>query len=117
MVTVKVDQLRLHAFHGIYNGEPLVGGDFEINVEVDYNEENKVFDKLDDTISYVALIDIVTTRMKSPTQLLEKVARLISVDIKETFPDITASRVSISKLQAPIAQFQGRVGVVLNRQY
>ena len=117
MVTVSVDQLKLHAFHGVYSGEPLVGGDFEVNLDVDYEEANLGFDKLDDTISYVALIDILKLRMESPTQLLEKVAKLISDDIKRTFPQITASRISIYKLQAPIARFQGRVGVVISRVY
>ena len=117
MVVVKLDQLKLHAFHGVYTGEPVVGGDFEVNLEVAYDEGGAGFDNLDDTISYVELLDLVNARMKVPTPLLEKVARLILDDIYLRYPFIKSSRISIIKLQPPIPQFQGRVGISLNRVY
>lgn len=117
MVTVKLDQLKLHAFHGIYAGEPVAGGDFEVNLDVDYEDEGLTFDRLEDTISYVALLDIVKARMQEPTALLEKVAKLVLDDIYQHFPFAKSSSISIYKLQAPIPRFQGRVGVKLSRVY
>ena len=117
MVTIILDQVRLHAFHGLYSGEPLVGGDFEVNLKVQYEAAGKNFDTLDDTISYVELLNIVKERMKEPTPLLEKVGKLILDDIYHKFPYIKSSVISILKLQPPIPQFQGRVGISLNRVY
>ena len=117
MVTIKLDQVKLHAYHGVYSGEPMVGGEFEVNLEVEYDEGEKNFDKLEDTISYVELVELVKARMKVPTTLLEKVGKLILDDIFDKFPFIKSSSISIFKLQAPIPQFQGRVGISLNRMY
>jgi dihydroneopterin aldolase len=117
MVTIKLDQVRLHAFHGLFSGEPLVGGDFEVNLDVQYEEGAKNFDLLEDTISYVELLELVNARMKVPTPLLEKVGKLILDDIYHEFPFIKSSSISIFKLQPPIPQFQGRVGISLNRVY
>src|SRR6478735_4105045 len=111
MVIIKLDQLKLHAYHGVYSGEPLVGGEFEVNLEVEYEEAGLNFDKLEDTISYVDLIELVKTRMKVPTPLLEKVGKHVLDDIFHKFPFIKSSRISIYKLQPPIPQFQGRVGI------
>jgi 7,8-dihydroneopterin aldolase/epimerase/oxygenase len=117
MVTVKLDQVRLHAFHGIYAGEPVAGGDFELNLDVEYEDAGLSFDSLDYTISYVALLDLVKARMETPTPLLEKVAKMILDDIIVRFPFVKNARISIYKLQAPIARFQGRVGITLSRVY
>jgi dihydroneopterin aldolase len=117
MVTIKLDQVKLHAFHGLDSGEPLVGGDFEVNLDVQYEDDGVNFDMLEDTISYVELLDLVNARMKVPTPLLEKVGKLILDDIYHRFPFIKSSRITILKLQPPIPQFQGRVGISLNRVY
>jgi dihydroneopterin aldolase len=55
--------------------------------------------------------------MSEPTPLLEKVAKQILDDIHENFTVIRFSRISIYKLQPPIPQFQGRVGVEMTRDY
>jgi len=117
MVNVKVEGMILHGFHGVYNGEPVAGGDFEINLSVAYEEGGVNFDALGDTISYVDLIDLIKIRMKTPTPLLEKVAKLILDDVATAFPIIKSATISIFKLQAPIARFQGRVGVSMSRIY
>ena len=117
MVTIKLDKVKLHAYHGVYSGEPMVGGEFEVNLEVEYEEGGINFDKLEDTISYVELVELVKARMKVPTPLLEKVGKHVLDDIFHRFPFIKSSRISIFKLQPPIPQFQGRVGISLTRIY
>jgi len=117
MMKVKVDQMILHAFHGVFAGEPLVGGDFEINLSVEYDDSTLGFESLTDTISYVDLIELIRSRMQVPTPLLEKLAKLILDDVLTAFPFIKSSTISIVKLQPPIPRFQGRVGVSLSRMY
>jgi dihydroneopterin aldolase len=117
MLTIKLEQVKLHGLHGVYSGEPLAGGEFEINLEVDFEDEGIEFNSLSDTISYVTLLDLVKKRMSVPTPLLEKLGKLILDDIFLIFPFIKGARLNITKLQAPIAAFQGRVGVSLNRVY
>jgi 7,8-dihydroneopterin aldolase/epimerase/oxygenase len=117
MVIIKLDQVKLHAYHGVFSGEPTVGGEFEVSLEVEYDEGQISFEKLEDTISYVELLELVNARMKEPTPLLEKVGKLVLDDIFHKFPFIKSSSISIYKLQPPIPQFQGRVGISLTRMY
>lgn len=117
MVKICVDNVMLHGLHGLYNGEPLTGGQFEVSVHVSFDDTDIEFNNLRDTISYVSLFEIVKLRMATPTQLLEKVAMDILDEIRDRFPVITASWISIHKLQPPIVQFEGRVGVVMSREY
>jgi len=117
MVKICVDNLILHGLHGLYNGEPLTGGQFEVSVHVSYDDAGISFDDLQDTISYVSLFEIVKLRMATPTLLLEKVAKDILDEIHHRFPIVTATWISIHKLQPPIVQFQGKVGVVMSREY
>ena len=117
MVTVKLEQVMFHAFHGMYPGEDLVGGQFEVNLDVTYDDSNLSFETLSNTISYVSLFDIVKMRMKSPSPLLEKIGKDILDEIIARYPFIKSSRISIYKLQAPVVQFRGRLGVALSREY
>jgi 7,8-dihydroneopterin aldolase/epimerase/oxygenase len=117
MMTVLLKEVLLHGLHGVHPGEPLVGGDFLIDLEVAYDDNGVSFESLGETINYVSLLDIVKTRMSVPTPLLERVAKLILDDILLAYPFIKSSKISINKLQAPIPQFQGKVGVCLNRVY
>jgi len=117
MVIIKLEQVRFHAFHGLYPGESLVGGEFEINLDVEYDDTGISFESLNNTISYVSLFDIVKLRMKSPAPLLEKIGKDILDEIFSRYPFIKSSRISIYKLQPPVVQFQGRLGVSLNRKY
>jgi len=117
MVIIKLDKVKFHDYHGVYSGEPMVGGEFEVNLEVEYDDGGTNFDKLEDTISYVDLVELVKARMNVPTHLLEKVGKLVLDDIFHKFPFVKSSRISIFKLQPPIPQFQGRVGISMNRVY
>ncbi len=107
----------LHGFHGLYNGEPLTGGQFEVSLHVSYDDTGVAFELLQDAISYVTLFEIVKLRMSQPTPLLEKVAKDILDEVRERFPVVSASWISIHKLQPPIEQFEGRVGIVMSRDY
>lgn len=117
MVTIKLEQVRFHAYHGLYPGESLVGGEFEIDLDVEYDDTGISFESLKSTISYVSLFDIVRLRMKSPAPLLEKIGKDILDEIFDRYPFIKSSRISIYKMQPPIFQFQGKLGISLNRKY
>jgi 7,8-dihydroneopterin aldolase/epimerase/oxygenase len=117
MLTIFLDKAIFHGLHGLYSGEPLVGGDFEVSVQASFDDAGLLFDQLSDTVSYVSLFEIVKKRMSEPTPLLEKVARLILDDIHEAHKMIRFARISIYKLQPPIPRFQGRVGIEMTREY
>ena len=117
MVVIELNQVKLRAFHGIYEGEKLTGSDYEINVRVVYEEGDSTFDDLKNTINYVEILDIVKQRMRIPTGLLEKVADSIIRKIRHQYPFSTEISISIYKLDAPVENFQGKLGVTIHKKF
>ncbi|WP_205514402.1 dihydroneopterin aldolase [Longitalea arenae] len=117
MVVIELNQVRLHAFHGVYEGEKLTGSAYEINVRVAYEEGDSTFDDLKNTINYVEILEIVKQRMRIPSGLLEKVANDIIRRIRDQYPFTTEINFSIYKLEAPVENFQGKIGVTLHKKF
>lgn len=117
MVAIELQNIRLQASHGIYEGEKKTGSPYEVSIKVVYDEGAVQFDNLKNTINYVEVFDIVKARMKVATPLLEKVAEGIIRKIKHQFPFIREVVLSIYKLEAPIENFQGKIGVTMHKRF
>ncbi|HCL83322.1 MAG TPA: dihydroneopterin aldolase [Chitinophagaceae bacterium] len=117
MITIELQQMVFYEHHGIYEEERRVMNSFEVNLSVSYMENNPVFERIADTISYVNLFKIVQEKMKEPVYLLEKICQGIILNIKHQYPTVSEIRISIYKLQAPIEHFVGKVGVTMHRSF
>ena len=117
MVSIELQNIRLQAYHGLYEGEDKVGSPYEISVKVSYDEGGTDFTDLSDTINYADIYAIVKQRMQLATPLLEKVADGIVRQIKDQYPQSREIIVTIYKLQAPIENFEGRVGITLQKRF
>ncbi len=117
MISVELKDIELHAYHGIYEGEEKTGNPYIINLEVKYEEKDIDLDDITQTINYVDLYTIVKNRMQIPTGLLEKICESIIRHIRHQYPFISEVNLSIFKLQAPIRDFQGKVGVTMNKKF
>ena len=117
MVTIELQNIRLQAYHGIYEGEQKTGSPYEVNVKVAYDEGDTRFDDLKNTINYVEIFDIVKKRMHIPTPLLEQVAESIIRKIRHQYAFTREVTITIYKLEAPIENFQGKIGVTLQKQF
>lgn len=117
MITVELHNLILHGYHGIFEEEKKVMNTFEVNLTVRYDEKKSNFNKLEDTISYVDLYDIVKQKIQVPAFLLEKICQGIIQKIKHQYPVVREIVISIYKMQAPIENFQGKVGVTMRKKF
>jgi dihydroneopterin aldolase len=117
MVTVHLHNLMLHAHHGVYEEEEKVGANYELNLDVKFDEQDAKFDRLDDTINYEELFKIVKKKMMVPTPLLEKVCEGIIRRIRHEFAGVREVTISLFKLDAPIENLQGRVGVTMRKKF
>ena len=117
MVSVELQNIRMHGFHGVFEGEKKTGSLYEINIKVNYEEGKADFNDLKQTINYSELFGIIKKRMQIPTPLLEKVAERIIGRIKHEYPNATEVILSIFKLQAPIEGIEGKVGVTMHKRY
>jgi 7,8-dihydroneopterin aldolase/epimerase/oxygenase len=117
MVTVHLHQLIMHAFHGLYAEEHSTGNNYEINLDVTYEEKTGHFETIRDTVSYEDLFAIVKKRMQTPTPLLEKVCEANISSVRQQFTEVQEVAVSIYKLQPPIENLQGKVGVTMRKKF
>lgn len=116
MMKILLQGFRCKAFHGVFPEEQVTGGEFEVNLDVSF-EEKGIIEKLEQSISYTDLLEIAKLSMSRPKPLLETVCQLIAHDIKAAYPFVLEINISISKLAPPIANFQGRVGVNYQKKY
>jgi 7,8-dihydroneopterin aldolase/epimerase/oxygenase len=113
MTAIELKDVRFQAHHGLYKNESKTGNTYHIDLSVKFDEGDASFDALENTIDYVELYDIVRRRMQSTTHLIEKLCKGIIEQIKLQYPFVKEITISIYKIQAPIENFEGKVGVTL----
>ena len=95
--------VRFYAFHGVMPQERKVGGEFLVDLSVGYPiEEAMQSDKVEDTLNYAELYQLVKKEMDTPSQLLEHVAGRITRKISEQFPKVTSIDLKITKKNPPM---------------
>lgn len=100
--SVRLENLRFYAYHGVMEQERRVGNEFEVTLEVYYPFENALkSDELEDTLNYAALYAIVEREMAEPSKLLERVVGRIIEAINKEFPAVSGGNIKISKLHPP----------------
>ncbi|HRN56844.1 MAG TPA: dihydroneopterin aldolase [Agriterribacter sp.] len=117
MLKISLHNLKFHAFHGLYKEESATGNDFEVNLDVYFNEPVEMITQLQDTINYAVLYQLVKNRMSIPEPLLETVAMDIAHQVKEQFPAVREINVSVSKINPPLLNFQGETSVTYHKPY
>lgn len=103
MGIVKVENIRVFAYHGCLKEEAKIGSDYRVDLEIKANlQQSAKTDLLRDTVDYVFLNKIVREEMLRPTHLLETVAKRILERIFEEVPMVVKASVWVSKLNPPI---------------
>ena len=109
-----VRNLRIYAYHGVMPQERLVGGDYTVSLRVAVDMKNaSLSDKMEDTVSYAALKDVVVEEMAIPSSLLEHVAGRIARRVCAEFPSVGEVEVEIVKLNPPMGGDCDGAGVSL----
>lgn len=98
-----LNDIRLHAYHGVMEQERTVGNDFLISVELEADVERAgETDCLEDTISYADVAQVVRQEMAVASQLVEHVATRIARRLLHDFVKARSVRIRITKLSPPI---------------
>ena len=114
MFTIHLHNLLFYSFHGIHEEEKVVGGWFEISVDIK-SDLTQSIDTIADTVNYVDAYHIIKEKMNAPTALLETVAENIVMALYQYDQRIIEIHFSIKKLNPPIQGFAGNVGVSLHK--
>lgn len=116
MFTINLHNLNFFSFHGVHEEERILGNEYEVNVEVTFEEKGSIT-KIDDTINYVKVFELVKQRMNRPTALLETVAQDIVNQVHSADNRVRSVTVSVEKKNPPIANIQGSVSVTYTKEF
>ncbi len=110
MGKILINQVRCYAYHGVLPEEALTGTEFltDIALTLDLSKAGNS-DDLNDTVNYAAITAIVQEQMAIRSELIEHVAQRILNAIRDTFPQVEACEITLTKINAPI---DGQVGSV-----
>lgn len=115
--SVFVNGLVLHAYHGVMPHEGKVGQSFIIDLVLGIDLANAAkSDKLADTVSYDAVVNVVgRTFTGKRYRLVEAAAGAVADAVLQNFPPIQSVRITVRKPHAPVAAVFTDVGVTLTR--
>ena len=117
MGVIKVENIRVFAYHGCLPEETKIGSDYRVDLEVkaDLQKSSKT-DDLEDTVDYVFLNCVVKEEMAIASKLLETVARRILDRIFNEDNLVTKATISVSKLNPPIGGDVERVTIKMTEK-
>lgn len=104
-----INDIILHAQHGVLPQEQLTGNDYKVSVSLDYDISKAInTDNVADTINYAEVYNVIKEEMIAPSKLIEHVAGRIAQRLLTQYPSVAAITLSITKLNPPMgAQCQG----------
>ena len=101
--SIILDRMRFHARHGVLPQERLTGGDYEVSLRIGYDVSAAIVsDRVEDTLNYAAVYEVVAREMAQPSNLVEHVAGRIGNRLLETFPGITRVEIEVIKQNPPM---------------
>lgn len=110
--------MKFHAYHGCLDFEKRDGNTFLVNLILELNTEKaEISDKLEDTLNYQEVYDVVKREMEIPSNLIEHAARRILDALIENFPQILHLNLRLSKLNPPLGGDVESVSVVMRKKY
>ncbi len=111
MALISLEGMRFHAHHGVYEAEQTLGGEYLVDVVVNYNTEKAAKDDdVEKTLNYESVYHICRMEMETPRKLVETIAANIVKRMKTQFAGMNALRVRVTKLNPPLG---GRVAAAL----
>ncbi|WP_345005404.1 dihydroneopterin aldolase [Snuella lapsa] len=117
MGLIKVENIRVFAYHGCLKEETKIGSDYRVDLQVKANlQPSAKTDTLSDTVDYVLLNRIIKEEMAIPSHLLETVCKRI---LKRIFIEdslVEKATVWVSKLNPPIGGDVEKVTIKITKK-
>lgn len=117
MGIIKVNNIKLYAYHGCLDEEAKIGSAYRVDVSVkaDLKKSAKT-DELADTVDYVHLNHVVKEEMAIRSKLLEEVAQRILERFFRELKMLQKATVSVSKINPPIGGNVEEVVIILTKE-
>ena len=112
---IHINNIRLHARHGVLPQEQLTGNDYIINVRASYDISRAMqTDDVADTLNYAEVYNIIKEEMNIPSKLIEHVAGRIADRLLDHYADINSIMLRITKCNPPMGADCDGAGVEIN---
>ena len=100
---IRLRDIELKAYHGVLAEEKANGNLFRVSVSIETEEQpGCTTDRIEDTLNYKDIYDIVCREMSIASDLLEHVAWRIRRALRGAYPDARHITVSVSKQNPPV---------------
>lgn len=116
MTQLIIQDLKLYAYHGVYDFEKQQGQPFLIQAVIDLHDPGEIDDQLSDTLSYVDCLDTIRdTFLAKKYDLVEYAAQEICRKLLALDERVAAVDITILKTKPPVEDDLGALGVRLCR--
>jgi dihydroneopterin aldolase len=115
--TIELRNLWFFSFHGLYEEEKKVGGEFVVDAFAKFPAEDHDLTSINETVNYAALFAIIKDEMDKPRELLETIAQSIAEKIYAKYSVIKEIEIRIEKKKAPIVGLNGSVAAKYRKVY
>lgn len=103
MGRVSLEGMEFYARHGYYKEERIIGNKYSVDVHLDLDFEAAAStDRLEGTVNYEKVYDLVAEVMGMEAMLLEHLAGKLIKNLKKSFPKVQKVTVEVSKYNPPI---------------
>lgn len=112
---IHINDLRLHALHGVLPQEQLTGNDYNISIKIGYDISRAMLtDNVADTLNYAEVYNTIKDEMNIPSKLIEHAAGRIANRLMKEHAEISSIALRITKLNPPMGADCGGAGVELH---
>lgn len=103
MSKISLKNMEFHAYHGCLEHEKQLGNTFYVTATLILDTELAgTTDRLEDTLNYQHVYDIVKAEMAIPSNLIEHIARRIVDALLQNLPQIESITLKLTKLNPPL---------------
>lgn len=117
MSKIILENMEFYAFHGCLEHEQQLGNTFvvSLSMELDTHLAGQT-DKLEHTLNYQLIYDVVKEQMVVPSKLIEHVGQRMIDSVFNKFPQIQELEIKLSKLNPPLGGKVECVTIKLNKK-
>ena len=117
MDAIHINNIQCYGYTGFFPEEKTLGQRFSIDltIELDLLTPGKN-DKLPDTLDYSVVVDTIKTLVKQEKpDLIERLAEMVATKVL-SFSLAQSVRVQLTKVAAPIPDFNGQITIDITRK-
>jgi dihydroneopterin aldolase len=117
MITIHLHKILFFSYHGIHDEEKILGNEYELYADIQFNEEQEVIHSIQQTINYVDIYQLIQQRMSIPSPLLETIIMDIGNTIKKKYGKVKLISINLKKIHPADSGIQGSVEVSWKKEY